>query len=233
MDLNFPHNTATHVRYPAQISTPLIYSLISFTSIRTTLSISAETAQILDDMRLLLLTVIKAQDTPTPANNARIAQTAERVRSRVLALPDATNPASHLFADNIYKSTRTAAQIYIRAISTRTRLSQACTLHDLNTLWASMWRVSLTRWKQIPGIFLWILISGLQATQTTPHGRFLKSMYKAVVSYMAMEHFDVVDAALMGCVKVQRWLRDAHGDAEVKATQAGDVEELAYLHNYN
>jgi hypothetical protein len=86
--------------------------------------------------------------------------------------------------------------------------------------------VSLSRWKQLPGIFLWVLLSAIQAAEATPHGIFLKSMVKGVMTYLAVDHWDVVDAAGMGFVGLQRWLRskDYGGDGE-----AGSRRVFAYL----
>lgn len=231
IDLTFPHNTATHVTYQAYVSTPWMYSLISFTSIRDQLQIAPETASILDDMRFLQISTTKAVEN-THYDAAKLKAEAEWIQSRILALPTGTDSTSPLFDDNIYKSCRTAALIYIRAILTHTPLSHTCTLQDLNQLWSSMWRVSLTQWKQIPGVFVWIILSGLQAAQSTPHGRFLKSMFKAAASYMSLEYFEVVDASLMNFVKMQTWLRSVRCDEGRGSEAPHVVDNLAYIHNY-
>lgn len=230
VELTFPHSTATHVTYPAYISTPWIYSLISFTSIQVQLKIAPETAAILDDMRFLQITTIKASE-EAQRDPSKLTSEAEWIQSRILALPSGSEPTSPLSKDNIYKSCRTAALIYIRAILTRTPLSQTCSVQDLNQLWSSMWRVTLTQWKQIPGIFVWVILSGLQAAQSTAHGRFLKSMFKAAIAYMSLEHFEVVDASLMNFVKMQTWLRSARGDS-VSGLTPQAVQSLAFMHNY-
>ena len=93
-----------------------------------------------------------------------------------------------------------------------------------------MWRVTLTRWKQIPGIFVWVILAGNQAAQETPHGRFLKSMFKASTSYIALDYFEVVDAALMTYVRLQRWLRQ---EKEVEVVPPEVVPRpMEFLHNY-
>lgn len=79
---------------------------------------------------------------------------------------------------------------------------------------------------------MWIILSGLQAAQGTPHGRFLKSMFKAAASYMSLEHFDVVDASLMNFVKMQTWLRSARRDYVTVEPKPLAVKNLAYIHNY-
>jgi hypothetical protein len=70
-----------------------------------------------------------------------------------------------------------------------------------------MWRVTLTCWTQIPGIFVWIILSGIQAAPDSRHGRFLKSVFKVSCSQIAQYYWDFVDTVLMGYVRLQRWLR--------------------------
>lgn len=231
IDLTFPHNTATHVTYQAYVSTPWIYSLISFTRMQDQLNIAPETAAILDDMRYLQILTLKAIET-AQFDSTKLASEAKWIQARIAALPSGAEERSPLLGDNIYKSCRTAALIYIRAILTYTPLSKACTLQDLNQLWSSMWRVTLTKWKKVPGIFVWIILSGLQAAQSTPHGRFLKSMFKAAVSYMSLDYFEVVDASLMNFVKMQTWLRTVRCDEVGNGETPQAADSLAYIHNY-
>lgn len=202
--------------------TPLLSSRgVSFASNAEELGIGKETAVILDDIRFLLLAIIKQVDRPTTAQErAKLRITAIWTRDRISSLPSGNEPESPRANDFIYKSCRTAAQIYCRAIVERTPLSKACTLQDLDLLWESTWRISLTRWEEIPGIFLWILLSAIQGAEETPSGRFLKSMLTVVCTYMAVDYWDVVDGAAVGFVRLQRWLRGAGvgigGDEEEK-----------------
>lgn len=213
------------------MSTPLIYSLVTFSSIKQDLDIAVETALILDDIRFMLMAVLRLLETPQTEEELRkLNTTCEWIQNRILSLPDGLDLESPLSNDNIHKSVRSAALIYSRSIIQRTPLSKACTLIDLNHLWASMWRVTLTRWKQIPGIFVWVILAGNQAAQETAHGRFLKSMFKAATSYMALDHFEVVDAALMNYARLQRWLRQ--GREVVVSLPDVMPAPMDFLHNY-
>lgn len=51
------------------------------------------------------------------------------------------------------------------------------------------------------------MLSAIQAAEKTPYGRFLKSMVKGVMTYLAVDNWGVVDGAGMGFVRLQRWLR--------------------------
>jgi hypothetical protein len=207
----------------------------TFQAHQEVLGISKETAVILDNMRFLLLATVKGVDRPmTSQDRSKLRKTALWTRDWLANLPTGHEPDSHLLHDFVYQSCRVAAHIYCRAIAEHTSLSKAYGIQDLAQLWGSVWRVSLSRWKQLPGIFLWVLLSAIQAAETTPYGRFLKSMVKGVMTYLAVDHWDIVDAAGMGFVRLQRWLRskDYGGDGEEVITEAGKLEVGEFLHIY-
>jgi len=216
--------------------TPLLSSCGStFQAHQEILGISKETAVILDNMRFLLLATVKGVDRPVTAQDrSKIRKTAVWTREWLVNLPTGPEPDNHLSQDFVYQSCRVAAHIYCRAIAEHTSLSKACEIQDLAQLWGNVWRVSLSRWKQIPGIFLWILLSAIQAAETTPYGRFLKSMVKGVMTYLAVDHWDVVDAAGMGFVRLQRWLRskDYGGGGEEVIAEAEKLEVGEFLDVY-
>jgi hypothetical protein len=234
-ELSFPHNIAILPRHPAHVMTPLLSSSgVTFSSSTEELGISKETAAILDDMRFLLISIIKQVDRPTGSQEwSKLKITATWTRDRISSLPSGNEPDSSLANDFVYKSCKTAALVYCRALTEHIPFSQACTILDLGQLWASMWRISLTRWKRIPGIFLWILLSGIQAAEATPYARFLKSMLKAVCTYLAVDYWDVADGACMGFVRLQRWLRNGGLEDDVDGKQDdGEKGRIDFLQIY-
>lgn len=234
-EISFPHNVAILPPHPAHVMTPLLSSNgLTFSSSAEELGIRKETATILDDIRFLLLSTTKQVNRPTTAQErTKLKKTATWTRDRTSSLPSGNEPDSPLANDFVYKSCRTAALAYCRAITEHTPLSQACTTLDLSQLWTSMWHISLTRWKQIPGIFLWILLSGIQTAEVTPYGRFLKSMLKAVCTYLAVDYWDVVDGSGMGFVRLQRWLRYGRNEEDVDVREGNAEDGVAeFLHVY-
>jgi hypothetical protein len=194
------------------VSIPFVTAQQSFSDSTEELQISKETAVILDDMRFLILTLVKQVDRElSEQDKVKLSTTSMWIRDRTASLPDGSAATTPLATDYIYKSCRIAALIYCKAIVERTSLSRVCTLQDLNHLWANMWQIKLSRWKQIPGIFLFIILSALSTAEHTPHGSFLKSMFKTTSAYIGMDNFELVDAALMAFVKLQRWLRTGDG----------------------
>ncbi|PMD57233.1 uncharacterized protein K444DRAFT_535084, partial [Hyaloscypha bicolor E] len=225
----FSHVEPTQPRHPVEMSIPFVAAEQDFCSITEELQIGKETATILDDMRFVILALIKhaEQDSAEP-EQMKLTATATWIRDRIASLPDGSSLASPLASDFIYKSCRIAALIYCKAIVERSSLTKVCTLKELTHLWATMWRVKLSRWKQIPGIFLFVIASALSAAELTPHGRFTKAMFKTATSFIGLDYFDFVDAALMAFVKLQRWLRT--GGEEVE--RSSKPVPLEFIHIY-
>jgi hypothetical protein len=191
------------------MSIPFLAAEGDFSSSTWYFQISTETAAILDDMRFLFVALIKHIDqSASGQDQIKLITTATWIRDRITSLPDASA------ADFTYTSCRIAALIYCKAIISRTSLSEICTLQDLNQLWANMWQVRLSRWKQMPGIFLFVILSALSAAEAAPHGRFMKSMFKTTSAYIGLESFELVDAALTAFVKMQRWLKSGERGIE-------------------
>jgi len=210
----FKHVPTPPSAYPSFMSTPFVPSSTEIISVAEELQISQNTAIMLDDMRFLITAVMNQIDTePSEQEKAKLKATSTWIQNRISALPDESEFDEPSAIDFVYKSCRISALVYCKAITDRISLAQACTLVDLNNLWASMWHVKLSRWKQIPGIFLFVILSAIPACQDTPHGRFLKSMFKATSSYISLEYWDVVDGSLMSFVNLQSWL--SNGSVEV------------------
>ncbi len=109
-----------------------------------------------------------------------------------------------------------------------------------------MWRIKLSRWKQIPAIFLYIILSAVPAAQATQHGRFLKGMMKTTSSYLGLEGggkgWEVVDCVLGNFVKLQEWMRGdevltegkerEQENGERKSGDGNRADKLEFLHIY-
>lgn len=205
---SFRHNIESQTAGSVCMSTPLLASETRFSTQLDGLHISRETAMILDDMRFLTISIIKLGNLdPLEQDLTKLLATSTWIRDRICTLPDSPTLSLSTPEDFIYRSCRISALIYCKAIVERVPLSQACTPEDLSSLWGTMWQVTLTRWKSIPGIFIWIILSAHQAAQDTAYGRFLKSMLKTTSFYIALEDWNVVDGALMTFIGLQRWLR--------------------------
>jgi Fungal specific transcription factor domain len=208
IEITFPHPVSAQPQHPVELSIPFVQAERDFSNCAQELQLSKETAMILDDMRFLLLALLHyAEKSASQQEQMKIGTTAIWIRDRITSLPDGSAVDSPLAADYVYKSCRIALLIYRKAIIERTSLSRICTLQQLDHIWANMWLVKLSRWKRIPGIFLFILLSAVSAAEKAPYGKFMKRMLKGASIFMGIDHFELTDAALMAFVKLQRWLR--------------------------
>ena len=224
----FEHLVNEPAEYPVYISIPFIAATSSFVKIASQLKISKETAIILDDIRFLFTATVHQLDGDiSELEKAKIASTSTWIQQRISDMPDGSQDPL-LDQDFIYKSCRIAALVYCNAIVSCIPLSKACSLTDLNQLWAIMWQVKLSRWKQIPGIFLSIMLAAAPAAQHTPHGRFLKNMMKATALSMTLDSWEVVDKSMYTYVNLQRWLR-RRGEV---ALGSSPPKALEFLHFY-
>jgi hypothetical protein len=192
------------VMYPQHLDSPLLQSRIRFIDSTSELQISPETAIILDDMRFLTTSVISMtkNELSSPQEKAKFLATATWIRKR---LSSPLDPA--LARDFIYQSVRAVATAYSAAILSHTPLSQACTAQNLRQLWTNMWRIPLSRWKQTPGIFFWLVLGVTPFARDKQEGRFLKGMLAATTIAIGLVDWDVVMGMLRGFLAVQRWLR--------------------------
>jgi len=188
--------------YPLQLDSPLLLSPHHFGSSLSLHGISAPTAMILDDIRFLSSSVISLSQSPyDEESHAKFLATAHWIHSRLTAPPD---PA--LASDYVHQSVLVVAIIYSSAILTRTPLSLACTPQLLRQLWGTLWHVTLPRWKQLPGIFFWILLVVNPYTRDKPEGRFLKGLMPATTIGIGMVKLEVMTGILRSCLAVQKWL---------------------------
>lgn len=190
--------------FPLELDNPILHSHIPFVDTIIVLNISIEAARILDDARSLTISVLAlAEDDIPPSSRDQILSMIHCIHQRLNSSP-AVSPTSA--QDFLYQACRSAAIIYSSAIITRTPLSLACTPELLQQLWVTMWRVPLQRWKQIPGIFLWILLVANPFARDKPEGRFFKALTPATIMAMGLVDWDTVMVALKGFVAIQRWL---------------------------
>jgi hypothetical protein len=196
--------------YPASLDSPLLQSNIRFADIHETLSISKAAADILDDMRFLTSCVVAlSADGNNAVETVKCLTTARWVYDRVSALPSImsqTSP-SHLLGDFIYECCRIAAVVYSSAILNRVPLSKACSMLDQQMFWANTPRITLTKWKSISGIYLWLCLVFCPAAEFTPYGGFLKSMVSTTITYITLADWGVMIGCLEAFLRVQRWLK--------------------------
>lgn len=126
--------------------------------------------------------------------------------------PHPTHPPPPLSQqpDPLYQSVRLAALLYARAITTRQPFATTVSENEFIQLWRIMWRVPLTTWKGVLGVFNWILLPIAPVARGTRHGRFVKSMGFNGALQMGVDNWGLAGGGMEAGVRLGGWL-DGHG----------------------
>ncbi|XMA18111.1 hypothetical protein WAI453_010902 [Rhynchosporium graminicola] len=190
--------------FPLELSSPILYALISFVDTISILHINVETAKILDDARSMTIAALAlSSSTSSLTLKEEVLMDIHNIIQRLASLPTG-NPTSP--GDFLYQACRMTAMIYSSAIINRTPLSMACTPEILQELWAIMWQVPSLRWKQVPGIFLWILLVIGPFSRDKSQGKYIKALTQAAIMAITLVDEDTVTVTLRRFLAVQRWL---------------------------
>lgn len=142
-------------------------------------------------------------------DDSKLQSTARFVHNRIRSLPVIDVTSSNDEIDFIYETCRIAAFAYSLSISSRIPFSQGYFRDDerCQDFYSKIWKVSLTRWKKIPGIFLWILLVAFPRTG----GLYLKTNMGITAAYVtalsiAVQDFDVAIGCFRAIWTVQRWI---------------------------
>ncbi|KAK0745415.1 hypothetical protein B0T21DRAFT_381415 [Apiosordaria backusii] len=168
--------------------------------------------QTLGDEHAGVLLRLKGSQSPTPATASSTPSTA--------IMP--SDPP-----DYIYQSVRLAAILYSRAIMLRRPFSQVVTQVEYLQLWKTAWRVPLSTWRSLLGVFNWILLPLVLSSASSGgedvnnHGHFVKGLLNLSLLQIGMENWELCRGVMDASVGLQRWLSggevggvggEGHGD---------------------
>ncbi|KAL3419484.1 hypothetical protein PVAG01_09706 [Phlyctema vagabunda] len=193
--------------YAQNLDNPLLQSSTTFVELADCLGLSIQTAAILDDMRFLTTSVLSLT-TLNPQGIAEFRATANFIQQKFHNLP-LPSPTSQ--PDFIQMSIVHAAKMYTSALLNQQPFSVTCTAESLGQLWMTMWRVPLSRWKRIPGIFLWIVMIVLPFSRDRAEGRFIKSMASTSMMTVGLQDWEVTEVTMRAFKAVQCWLGGTRG----------------------
>lgn len=192
---------------------------------------SEESASVLDDMASLSMKIHEyiISNSPNELIDATIIVEASKIQGRIfLARSKDQVPFNtlgffigHSFQDRIsvakcsneldpyYSSILATADLYTSAILSRTRLSRSYTKSTLAALILALEQVSLERWAQIPGVWVWILLTMNTTVRAgLETGWFhLRGSQQSALLEIALEDYHLGVKCLETFLSVQRWLR--------------------------
>ncbi|KAH6691052.1 hypothetical protein EV126DRAFT_96574 [Verticillium dahliae] len=202
--------------WPDGFDCPLIRSNVSFDGVRAKLGLTEAGARILDDVRFLTTSITEADG--GPASIRKIQSTASWIYSRLsnisgkeggqgekeTEVADVADMASE--AERIEEAVRLAGLIYSWSISSMAQISQFKDGKTLERAYKAMRAVNLTRWKDMPGIFLWIMLVAAPSTKQDTRGRFIRRKMAVAGLSIGFESFGVGISYLRAFWLVQRWI---------------------------
>jgi hypothetical protein len=214
--------------YLALYSSPLSDSGTPFLDIHESLDLAPQMASILDDMRFLTASILSLSlmdygpSLPTqPLTPESIQSKACRIYNEISHLPITPLSARSSTKDIISEAIRITAIAYSSAIAARTPFSRACTAGLRQQLYARIWRVSLSTWKKVPGIFQWILLVACPGSVNDVPGRLLRRTASVVAIYIGLQHFGLSSTCVRQFWQVQRWIARAR-TSEAEEEEVGD-----------
>jgi hypothetical protein len=172
--------------------------------------LSLEAAEILDEMRLLTLSINSPR--PTRSDTSGIQERASRLHEELQVLQAASTTMHD--TDFIFTTVVLAALMYTSCIKSLSTFCNPQNKQLLDELYRNLSQISLTRWKATPGIFLWVLLIGAPNTENDAQGRFLKKKMAVAGMSIGLENFNLATGQLRACWKVQRWIADARQRVE-------------------
>ncbi|KXX74417.1 Oleate activated transcription factor 3 [Madurella mycetomatis] len=130
--------------------------------------------------------------------------------------PPPQGAAAHSPPDYVYQSVRLSAILYSRAIMRRQPFSLVVTPAESLQLWTTTWRVPLSTWRSLLGIFNWILLPIVSVSgrpdgggSASSHDRFVKGTMNISLFQMGMDNWEIACQVMDAGLSLQRWLAGA------------------------
>jgi hypothetical protein len=191
------------------IDSPLWIPSGSFAEKLSTSGLDPATARILDWMSFLTAQIRSSvlNDT-SEARYPQIMLSTTRIYTQLSELPSAHDPLHGATADFIYEAVRLASLAYSRAILQRTKLSQSCSSDVLSALLEATSHVPLQKWKEMPGIWLFILLVANAGARFTREGCLSRALTRICSFSIALRDWQAMVNLMESFLAVQKWISE-------------------------
>ncbi|KAK4104345.1 hypothetical protein N658DRAFT_466451 [Parathielavia hyrcaniae] len=117
-------------------------------------------------------------------------------------------PFPHLEeADYVYQTVRLAALLYSRAIKLRRPFSALVSPAEFLALWTTAWRVPLSKWRSLLGVFNFVLLPLVSCQQQQQvNDRFVRGMMNISLFQMGLDNWGVAREVMGAGLRLQGWL---------------------------
>jgi hypothetical protein len=222
--------------YPYAYQSPVFQRGPSFHEIRPALELSPATASILDDVRYLSTSILSlSSSSPTLPKDQYIKLSntikshASRIHDKITKMPTLIPLPTFPVQGLVFETIRLASLAYISCLSTCTPFSQAFSPPQRKILYDTLLRVSLSAWKKIPGIYLWVLLVICPGSgEDEAFGRLLRRNISVTAIFVVFQDLGLAMGCLEGFWGVQRWIQsviDVKMEIEEDVDAEGESEE--------
>jgi hypothetical protein len=201
--------------------TPLYESGASFSTVLENFYLPFALTTILDDLRHLVSSIanfVTIKGDPDPLiqqqESAAISVRALHLHDTIISLPSIPISPSSPPADLIHEILRTTTIIYATALSSHIPISSIYTPDLRQQIYSEIFKVSLSDWKRIPGLFLWILLVASPGSGKDALGRLLRTNETLAAMYIGLKDFGFAIECLKAFWVVQKWIAGAIGSDE-------------------
>lgn len=190
--------------WPDCYDSPLVASATRFESITEKLGLCASAGKILDDVRFLTTSVTSAA--ASSDSKSKIRSTASWLYGNLQNRPAFKPTAATSEREWILETIRIAALIYSWSIKSVRQISRFDDTEILEGAYLALTRVSMTTWKKIPGIFLWVMLVAAPNAAPDAKGRFVRRKMAVTGLSIGFEDFVLGISYLKAFWSVQQWI---------------------------
>jgi hypothetical protein len=215
-----PQNSETNspqtTNHRCKASSPLSGShQAAFADKITTSGLNPATVQMLDWMSFLTAqTRSSALNYPSEVRYAQIMLSATCIYARLSELPPAHDPLHPAAVDFIYEAVRLASLaslVYSNAILRHVKLSQSCGPDAISALLEATSRISLQKWEEMPGIWLFILLVANAGARFTREGRLSRALMRICPFSIALRDWQALVNLMESFLAVRKWIAERGG----------------------
>ncbi|KAE8441055.1 hypothetical protein EG329_005917 [Mollisiaceae sp. DMI_Dod_QoI] len=206
--------------YPESLRSPLLAYHETFRHDRVVLGLSDEATEILDDVRFLTLSITSASD---QSSTSKIQSTAGWLHKQISSSPPFIITPDTPLITIITSTIRLITVLYTLSISTLIPLSHLWTSSLLEQFYRHLFSISMSKWKEIPGIFLWIMLVASPGSQEDERGKWLKRKMAVAGMQVGMADFGVSISCLRAFWRVQRWVESERlKQGKIRSEEGGE-----------
>ena len=191
---------------PDESHCPLVPAGVTFRETATSTRIPYATAKLLDDIRFLTLCVTAI---PQGGSKPKIQGTASWLHQQLTSAQTSERPGDDTQDETstIHKAVHCAATIYAWALSSVRPMSEFSDDAVRHDILVSLHGVSLKRWEQIPGIYLWIVLVAASGASGDFLGRSLRRKVSVATASIGFNNFPLAISCVRSFWLVQRWIQ--------------------------